>query len=91
MAYNRKQNIGPLSLNEKITPKININGRNTRYKNNYDLPFCKTKFEQRSIQYQVTYIWNQINENLKTLKEKEYKRKIKELLIGNNIVIRDIL
>ena len=73
-------------MNENVIKRNVRSDRSTKYSSNLDIPFCKTKYEQRSIQYQTAIIWNKLDQKLHMLNAREFKKQIKNLILLNKII-----
>ena len=85
IAYNKIHKMGKNAIDDMMIVRENEIGRKSKCKNNLVIPYCKTKYEQKSMQYQTAFLWNQVNSRLKELKLEQFKIMIKKEIENNNI------
>ena len=85
MTYKCVNNLAPIYLCKKLIKRSKIHERFTRNCHSIEIPRFKTASGQRSFTYRAATIWNNLEANLKNNSFKNFKRQLKQQLLGKEI------
>ena len=77
MMYKCINKLAPDYLADKFVQRSHIHNRNTRSRNQLDIPRCRISTGQRSFVYRGTKLWNSLSYDVRTAKcPKVFKRRL---------------
>ena len=84
MMYKCISKLAPDYLADKFVQRSHIHNRNTRSRNQLDIPRCRTSTGQRSFVYRGTQLWNSLSYDVRTAKcPKVFKRRLINILLSS--------
>ena len=83
MVFKCMNAMAPPYLSRLFRKRVAIHDRNTRNKDLLQIPLCKTKSGQRNFQCRATGIWNDMDDELKQLDLKSFKKSLKRNMLCN--------
>ena len=87
MTFKCLNDMAPTYLKTKLCTRSNIHDRETRYKNNLDVPIFKTNSGQRSFKFRATKLWNDLDNKLKNINSfTVFKKKLKQNMLLNSFL-----
>ena len=82
LGYYRINNKLPSSIKNIIELRKSASDRLSRQNKNIDIPYCKNKFNQRKLAYQIALAWNELPKVIKTQNnENKFKASLKKQLM----------
>ena len=84
MMYKCINKLAPDYLADKFVQRSHIHNRNTRSRNQLDIPRCRISTGQRSFVYRGTQLWNSLSYDVRTAKcPKVFKRRLINILLSS--------
>ena len=84
MMYKCINKLAPDYLADKFVQRSHIHNRNTRSRNQLDIPRCRISTGQRSFVYRGTQLWNSLSYDVRTAKcPKVFKRRWINILLSS--------
>ena len=84
MMYKCINKLPPDYLADKFVQRSHIHNRNTRSRNQLDIPRCRISTGQRSFVYRGTQLWNSLSYDVRTAKcPKVFKRRLINILLSS--------
>ena len=84
MMYKCINKLAPDYLADKFVKRSHIHNRNTRSRNQLDIPRCRISTGQRSFVYRGTQLWNSLSYDVRTAKcPKVFKRRLINILLSS--------
>ena len=84
MMYKCINKLAPDYLADKFVQRSHIHNRNTRSRNQLDIPRCRISTGQRSFVYRGTQLWNSLSYDVRTAKcPKVFKRRLINALLSS--------
>ena len=84
MMYKCVNKLAPDYLADKFVQRSHIHNRNTRSRNQLDIPRCRISTGQRSFVYRGTQLWNSLSYDVRTAKcPKVFKRRLINILLSS--------
>ena len=84
MMYKCINKLAPDYLADKFVQRSHIHNRNTRSRNQLDIPRCRISTGQRSFVYRGTQLWNSLSYDVRTTKMSQvFKRRLINILLSS--------
>ena len=84
MMYECISKLAPDYLADKFVQRSHIHNRNTRSRDQLDIPRCRISTGQRSFVYRGTQLWNSLSYDVRTARcPKVFKRRLINILLSS--------
>ena len=78
--------MAPGYLSTKFSTRSSIHDRETRNRNDLDIPIFKTSSGQRTFKFRTTKLWNDLDNNFKNISSYNILKKQLKLYMVSNIL-----